>query len=254
MPESKAERGARRASALLQRTGVELRLGRHMAGLTLERVGDAVGVSASELSRIERGLAPWVDLGTLGRIANVVGLDLWVRVYPGGEPVRDAASPDLLNEFRGLLGPRLRLRAEVPIGDPRDLRAWDLAIIEDGGLTCGVELDTRLVDAQAQLRRMMLKRRDGEVDRVLWVIADTRANRQAVGLAANLFGADLSLDADEIRAALAAGRIPPRDGLILVPFPRSDGRARDRRCRPAATGDRTRRREARCCRVAARDD
>ena len=33
-----------------------------------------------------------------------------------------------------------------------------------------------------------------------------------------LFAAEFSLDGREIRAALAAGRIPPRDGVLLIPI------------------------------------
>lgn len=187
------------------------------AGLTLRQVGSSVGISASEVSRIERGRAPWVDLPTLCRLSAVVGLDLWVRTYPGGEPLRDLAHLALFNSFRDVIGPGLRLRAEVPIGDPRDLRAWDVVLGDAPAGECGVELDTRLLDAQEQLRRVMRKRRDSGVDRVLVVFADTRANRAALRAAMGLFAAEFSLDGREIRAALAAGRIPPRDGVLLIP-------------------------------------
>ncbi len=251
MSESRADRGSRRAATLLLRVGAETRTARHVAGLTLERVAQVVGISASELSRIERGIAPWVDLDTLGRISTVVGLDLWVRLYPGAEPLRDAAHLALLDGFRSLLGPGLRIRAEVPIGDPRDLRAWDVVVVEDAGRRCGVELDTRLVDAQAQLRRVMIKRRDGDVDRVLMVIADTRANRLALRLAESLFVSDLSVDGDEIRSALADGRIPPRDGVLMVPFPARAKLGAARASRATATGARERPKLHTRCRPAA---
>ena len=176
-----------------------------------------MGISASELSRVERGLAPWVDVPTLSRVSAVVGLDLWIRTYPGGEPLRDAAHPALLDAFRSVVAASMNLRMEVPIGDPRDLRAWDVVATEASGDACGVELDTRLVDAQDQLRRVTMKRHDGNVDRVLIVLSDTRSNRTALRAAAGLFQSEFSLDRDEILSALADGRIPPRDGVLLLP-------------------------------------
>lgn len=111
------------------------------------------------------------------------------------------------------------IRAEVPIGDPRDLRAWDLTLADPVG-TCGVELDTRVIDAQAQLRRITLKLRDGHVDRVVLVIADTRANRLAVKAAAGLFGTIFAIEDPAAVDALRAGRVPPRNALLFVPIRR----------------------------------
>jgi len=218
MPESKVAKGTRLAHHLLLRIGRELRTARIVAGLTLRQAASAIGSSASEVSRIERGLAPWVDLPTLCRLSAVVGLDLWVRTYPGGEPVRDAAHLALFETFRSIVGPGLRIRAEVPIGDPRDQRAWDATIEDVAGIGCGIELDTRLIDAQDQLRRVMRKRRDSGIDRVLLVFADTRANRVALRAAMGLISAEFSLDDHAIRAALASGTIPPRNGVLLLPL------------------------------------
>lgn len=198
------------------RVGEELRMARMAAGLTLVQVGRALGISRSESSRIERGEAHWVDLATLNRFAAVVGLDLWVRTYPGGEPIRDIAHLRLTEAFRALVGPGLVVRAEVPIGDPRDLRAWDLTLTDLAFDRGGVELETRLVDAQDQIRRLERKRVDGDVSRILLVVADTRANRLAVRAAGGLLATVLSLDDREAREALARGQIPPRDTLMLV--------------------------------------
>jgi hypothetical protein len=155
---------------------------------------------------------------TLNRFAAVVGLDLWVRTYPGDEPIRDLAHLRLTDAFRTLLGPGLVVRAEVPIGDPSDLRAWDLTLIDRARDRCGVELETRLIDGQDQIRRLERKRADGNVSRVLLVVADTRANRRAIRAAAGLLTAVVTVDDREAREALAAGQLPPRDALILVPL------------------------------------
>jgi hypothetical protein len=176
----------------------------------------ATGISISELSRVELGAAPWVSVAGLGRIAAAVGLDVWFRAYPGGEPLRDIAHIRLSDAFRSLLGPELVVRVEVPIGDGRDLRAWDMTLTDRSRLTCGVEFETRFLDAQGQLRRLNQKSADGRMDRLLIVVADTRANRLAIRAAAGMLASSFAVEDQEAIEALALGRIPPRDAVLLV--------------------------------------
>jgi transcriptional regulator with XRE-family HTH domain len=138
MPESHASRGARRGRRLLSDLGVEIRNARRSAGLSLGAVAAAGDMSQSELSRIERGLASWLDILVAARLCSIVGLDLAMRAYPGGEPLRDAAHARLTAAFRARLGTALRVRSEVPIGDRRDQRAWDQTITDLDG-TAAVE-------------------------------------------------------------------------------------------------------------------
>ena len=180
MPDSKIARAERRTRAGLVRLGEELAFARKVAGLTLAQVTAVTGISESELSRMERGAAPRVTFDAFSRAAAAVGAEVWFRSYPGGEPVRDIAHIRLSDALRALLGPGF-VRAEVPIGDPRDLRAWDLTVADVTGATCGIEFETRFLDAQDQLRRLTRKMADGGLDRVLLVIADTRANRAPFG-------------------------------------------------------------------------
>jgi len=217
--DSRRCRADRRTEINLLRVGGELRTARLIAGLTLAQVERATGISTTELSRIERGKAPWVSISSLNRIAAAVGVDIWTKTYPGGEPLRDIAHVRLTDAFRALLGPSLLVRAEVPIGDPRDLRAWDLTLTERADGTCGVELETRLLDAQDQLRRLNRKAADGGVDRVLLVVADTRANRLAVRAARGMLAPAFTIDDPDAYDALADGRIPPRDALVFVRIP-----------------------------------
>ncbi len=224
--ESRISRADRRARTICERLGIELRQARLIDGLTLTQVSDAVRLSASEVSRIERGRAPWVDVPTLARLAAVVGLDVWVRLYPGGEPLRDLAHLALTDAFRAMLGPGLMVRAEVPIGDPRDLRAWDLTLEDRRSEHCGVELETRLVDAQDQLRRVSRKAADSGLERVVLVVADTRANRAAIDAAASMLSATFVIDDPAAYEALARDEVPPRSALVLVKM----ARPRRQRC------------------------
>lgn len=211
-----------------QRVGAELRTARLAAGLTLVQVASASGSSRSEISRIERGDAPRVALTTIERVAAVVGLDVWVRTYPGGEALRDAAHARLESGFLDMVVDPLIARSEVRVGDARDRRAWDLTLTDQTGDGCGVELETRWVDAQAQHRRIAQKLDDSDFDRVLVVVADTRANRAAVRAASGLLGAAYAIDDPAAFEALAAGRLPPRSALIFVPFPPHGSRRRQK--------------------------
>ena len=220
MPESRIARADRRTTSLRARIAAEIRVARNSAGLTLAQVGRAAGVSRSETSRIERGDAGWVDLMTLGRLAAVVGLDLWVRTFPGEEPLRDAGHIRLADTFRELVAPPLRIRAEVPVGDRRDRRAWDITLTDPTDDACAVELETRFVDAQAQHRRIAQKLAESAIDRVVVVLADTRANRTAVPSAAGLLRTAFVLEDRAAVDALRSGLLPQRSALIFVRVPR----------------------------------
>jgi transcriptional regulator with XRE-family HTH domain len=233
MPESRVARADRKTAALMVRVGEEIRTARMSSGLTLTEVSHATGISRSEASRIERGESPWLDVATLSRVAAVVGMDMWIRLYPGPEPLRDHSHNLLGDAFRPLVASPLVIRSEVRVGDTRDLRAWDMTLTDPMGERCGVELETRFVDAQAQHRRIARKLEDSDIDRVLVVVADTRANRSAVRAAAGLLGTAYAIDDAGAIQALRSGRLPPRSALIFLPLARHE--AID--SRPTGAGD-----------------
>jgi transcriptional regulator with XRE-family HTH domain len=214
MPESHASRGARRGRRLLADLGAELRATRIGAGLTLAEVAGAAGISAAELSRIERGLAPWLGMLAASKICAIVGLDLAVRAYPDGNPLRDRAHVPMFATFRSLLGKGLRLRAEVPVAGS-GLRAWD-GTIADTYAEAAVELESRIGDAQALARRVTLKQRDSGIDRVVLVLLDSRTNRLALRLAMPLLETEFPLPDRAIRHALAEGAVPSASGILLL--------------------------------------
>ena len=215
MPESHASRGTRRGRRLIADLGDEMRASRIAAGLTLAEVAAAVGISGAELSRIERGLAPWLDFLTASRINAVIGLELSARAYPGGDPLRDGAHARMFAAFRDLLGPGLRLRAEVPVTDGRDKRGWD-GMLDDRTAFAAVELESKVTDGQALARRLALKQRDGQVACLILAVLETRSNRAALRLAGPLFASQFPLGDREVRQALSAGRLPGRSGIVLL--------------------------------------
>lgn len=215
MPESHASRGTRRGRRLLSDLGVELRAARRASGLSQAAVASAAGISSSELSRIEQGHAPWLDVISASRICAVVGLDLSIRAFPGPNPLRDEAHLRLMSAFRAQLGAGLVVRTEVPIGHPRDLRAWDLTTTDRHG-TAAAEFETRLTDAQAFARRVTLKCRDSGIAVVILVVSETAHNRDAISAARTYLRPMFPLDSTPILKALRAGRVPDSGGILFL--------------------------------------
>jgi len=171
-------------------------------------------MSYSELSRIERGLVPGVSVQQLGRPFAVVGMDLSARAYPFGLPLRDAAQMALLARFEATLHPSLRLRLEVALPRESDLRAWD-GVVYGAGLPIAIEAETRLRDMQALLRRMALKLRDGDIARLILLLAETRTNRRVLRETPALVG-EFPIGSRSVLAALRAGRDPGGSGIVIL--------------------------------------
>lgn len=184
-------------------------------GLSGAAVADAVGLSPGQYSRIERGLSGSVSIEQAARIAAVIGCELSVRVYPSGQPIRDAAHAALLRRFRQQLHPSLRLRTEVPFPDSADRRAWD-AVIEGSGWRVGVEAETRPRDRQALERRLALKLRDGDVSSLVLLLLDSRYNRDFVRSNEEAFLDRFPMPGPRLRELLRAGVDPGASSIVLL--------------------------------------
>lgn len=156
------------------------------------------------------------DLPQLFGWAAAVGLDVSIRTFPGGSPLRDAGQLHLLSRFRDSIGPRWSWRMEVAVsGDPRERRSFD-AVIERGVDRAAVEAVTRLVDAQAQVRSIALKQEAAAIAVVLLVLNDSRQNRLAVKLAEPVLLPSFPSPPRPSLAALRSGRLPAANAIILI--------------------------------------
>jgi transcriptional regulator with XRE-family HTH domain len=202
----------------MQRMIDDVRLARIGAGLSQEAVGRSVGVSHSRISRLERGEISSPDLELLSACCAVVGLDLSIRTYPAGDPIRDRAQLALLERLRLRLHPSLRWRTEVPLPIEGDLRAWDAEIRGSIPLRwrARVEAETRIADGQALERKLALKLRDDPDGHLILLVADTRANRRALVTLAPGFRQRLPHGTRETLSALGAGREPPGSGIVIM--------------------------------------
>ncbi len=207
-------RRRRRARELVGRLAADARGARIAAGLSTRDVARELGTSHSRVSRFERGKIASPDLAFLVGVCETVGLDLALRAYPGGDPLRDRAHRDLLERLRGRLASTLRWRVEVPL-PTGDRRAWDAVITGQGWRLC-VEAETAVTDGQALERRLALKRRDDPGGHVLLVVSDTRRNRIALTVTREELRTDYPVESREMLRALAAGRDPGGSGIAVL--------------------------------------
>jgi len=194
--------------------GGGIRQARRAAGLTQTVVARRGKLSQATVSRIERG-ATAASVDDLAALASVVGLDLVVKLYPGGSPVRDAAHVRIMSRLKALLPAAMRLAAEVPIPIPGDQRAVD-AMVVDPPLRVGFELESRLLDAQGLARRVALKQRDARLARMVLVVPDTPANRAAAASGQATLDAGFPVGHRATLAALRAGELPKGNGIRWV--------------------------------------
>ena len=91
----------------------------------------------------------------LSILLAIVGLDLSVRAYPGGHPLRDEGHRRVRERARALLPGSAPWQTEVPVAGRGDLRAWD-AMTRLWGLRVAIEVELRPSDLQALERRLAL--------------------------------------------------------------------------------------------------
>ena len=161
---------------LLRNLVNEVRAARVGASLSQQRLDWRSGAptrGSAGRSRVGTRRSPW---SIYRRCWRVSVSSCPIRAYPIGGGLRDAAQVRLLAAFRQLVTPTWGWATEVPMPIPGDLRAWD-AVLARPVCRIGVDAESRIHDAQALDRRVMLKLRDSGVDRAIIVVPATRTNR-----------------------------------------------------------------------------
>ncbi|MBI3748646.1 MAG: helix-turn-helix transcriptional regulator [Chloroflexi bacterium] len=193
----------------------ELRSARLDRGLGGGDVARAVGISAAQYSRIERGLPAGLSIEQASTLLAVVGLELSVRAFPAGQPLRDAAHVALIGRLRTRVHRSLRFQTEVPLPAPNDRRAWDV-VIAGPDWRHGVEAETRPRDRQALERRLSLKRVDGDVSSLSLLLLDSRHNRDFVRAHRDILAERFPVPGRRTLELLAVGADPGGDSVILL--------------------------------------
>src|SRR5688500_7596965 len=187
--------------------GDQLRTGRHVRAATQGQIGRALGVSPSEISRRELGRSRRLTGEELAVHAAAVGLKVSVKLFPVGGGIRDAAQARYIAAFVARVGRLWTVTLEAAVPVPGDLRAVDV-LLSAGPLRVAVEVITRLVDLQAQIRAAELMARDIGATRLIIAVAGTHANRPALATARPTLAGSFDLDSRRLLAELAAGRDP----------------------------------------------
>jgi transcriptional regulator with XRE-family HTH domain len=192
----------------------DLRRHRVAAGLSLRVVSRAARIDHARLWRFERGVPKALTLEELAAVGAIVGLDVRLRAFPAGDPIRDAGQQRLIERLHRLLPSGLMWRTEVPLPIEGVLCAWD-AMIGAPTWSIGIDAETVLTDVQAVDRRCQLKTADSGLDLVLLPVADTRGNRRALDAAPAAIGS-LPREARPLLRALRAGLRPPESALVFL--------------------------------------
>lgn len=210
-------RGSKRARRILGELASEIREARLHAGISQAEAGRRAGLSADKVWKVEHEALKTLAFSDACRLAAVLGLDVSVRLYPNGAPIRDAGQTSRLMKLLVNVAQPLNYRTDAPLPAKEsavELRASD-ALITGSNERTGLELESRLTDLQATIRRQNLKRRDDPVDHFLMVIADTRHNRRVVDDYAELLAGLPRLDTADVINLLAMGRHPPTGWMLL---------------------------------------
>ena len=86
----------------------------------------------------------------------------------------------------------------------------------DGPGSIGVDAETHLRDVQAILRRSEAKWRDSGVDRMILLVGRTRHNRLVLREHREALRGTFPADTREILTALREGRLPERNGIVVL--------------------------------------
>jgi hypothetical protein len=176
-------------------------------------------VDRSIITRLEH--AAFDDLGIvrLSEIASVLGYEVSVGLHPIGDPLRDKGQLACGRRFEAMLHDRWRVTDETLLPGAGEQRAWDklLRLVDaTPRYLVGVDIESRIWDVQAIVRRTRQRERDGQVDHILIVLADTAHNRRVAGELRNGLGADYQAGARSLLAGLRRGERLVGPGVVLV--------------------------------------
>jgi hypothetical protein len=217
--ETRAMRGRRRGRELISTVLKELEQKRVEAAVSQELVASTLGTSQSAVARVLTNQRTDIGVIELSEIASVLGMELSVRLYPVGDPVRDKGQLALGRRFDARLATAWRVTNETLLPGPGDRRSWDKLLRLTTSPTrhlVGVDLETRIRDIQALVRRTRERERDGQANAILLVLSDSATNRLLVDEFRHELGPDYETSPGRILAALSEGKSLPGSGVLLL--------------------------------------
>jgi transcriptional regulator with XRE-family HTH domain len=197
----------------------ELRVARTTSGVTHGEIAQALGMARSNITRLEAGELKDVGVVRLSEIASVLGYEVSVGLHPIGDPVRDKGQLACGRRFELMLSTKWRVTDETLLPGVGEQRAWDkLMRLTDATppYLVGVDIESRVWDVQAIVRRTRSRERDGHVDEILIVLADTAHNRRIAEELRHSLGPEYSTGVRSIIAALRRGGRLLGSGVVLI--------------------------------------
>ena len=208
--------GVREANAIAGNLGRDARRTRVRRRWTQEELGDKVGVSQAEISKLEGGhgartsIETWVAIGiALDRpIAIAFSRDV---VDPSPQDAGHLAAQELVLRLASVAGWRARVELPSNRFDPR--HATDVVLDGPGRRLVFIEIWNRIDDLGAAVRssdrKLAEARGDGVDVASCWLFVDTAANRELIRRYPSIIRARFGGSSSEWVRALTTGMAPP---------------------------------------------
>lgn len=178
-----------------------------------------VGWSASAIGRLETGQRDDIGVVEVAELASVLGLEMSIGLHPLGDPLRDKGQLACARRFDDTLSERWHVTDEMLLPGPGERRAWDklLRLLDESPrYLVGVDIESRVWDVQLIVRRTRQRERDGRVDHILIVLADTAHNRRIAQTLRESLGKEYATHPRTILRQLRVGKRLTGSGVILV--------------------------------------
>lgn len=192
--------------------------------MTQAQLAARAGISQGWVSAAEAG-DPDVALEVRCRLTAACGYELGWRLFPvASVPLRDSGQLEIAQAIIVALHASWQPRMEAPVG-PGDARAVDLLVTRSDELAA-IEIERTLVDVQAQVRSVQLKRneivkREERPVRLVLALPETRAVRERIAFFGELLDRQFPVPSRRIWRALRTGEPIEGDGILFVRARRS---------------------------------
>jgi transcriptional regulator with XRE-family HTH domain len=197
----------------------EFATAREAAGLSHEQLAGALGASPTSVRRLLTGRLNDPGVIAISEMASVLGFEMSLGLHPIGDPLRDKGQLAVGRRFEAMLAEVWSVTNETLLPGTGELRAWDKLLRLVGASPrhlVGADVETRVRDIQALTRRTRARERDGHVDAILIVLADTATNRRLAPQLRDSLGEGYATSPRTIMKALRLGERLPGSGVILV--------------------------------------
>lgn len=204
---------------IVSRAVSDVRIARESANLSLRQLAHELDSSPAALVRLMAGRRADLGIVELSEVASVLGYEISLGLHPVGDALRDKGQLAIGRRFQAILPANWRVTDETLLPGAGELRAWDKLLRLVGAsppYLVGVDIESRVHDVQALVRRTRLRERDGQVDAILVVLGDTATNRRVVDELRAGLGSDYARSPRSVLRSLRSGERLVGSGVVLI--------------------------------------